>query len=63
MSWYLKSTKHTGLKFKIMHFDKEAKKAKIQGDTGVPFEISMTKDNLEKYGYEVVKVVEDEAPA
>lgn len=63
MTWYLKSTKHKGLKFEILEFNKEAKKAKIQGDTGVPFEISMTQDNLKKYGYEVVKVTENESPA
>lgn len=62
MTWYLKSTKHNGLKFRIVNFDKENKKAKVQGDTGVPFEVSMTADNLKKYGYEVVRV-QDESPA
>lgn len=59
MTWYLKSTKHNGLKFKIITLNKEEKKAKILGDTGVPFEISMTADNLKKYGYEVVKAPDE----
>lgn len=56
--FYLKSTKHNGLKFKIMEFDRETKKAMLQGDTGVPFPVQLTSDNLKKYGYEVVKAEE-----
>lgn len=57
-TWYLKSTKHNGLKFKIMSLDRETKKAMLQGDTGVPFPVQLTTDNLKKYGYEVVKAEE-----
>ena len=55
MAFYLKSTKHSGLKFKIMQFDRDTKKAMLQRDTGVPFPVQLTQDNLKKYGYEVVK--------
>ncbi len=63
MTWYLKSTKHTGLKFKIITLDKESKSATIQGDTGVPFSVKLSQDNLSKYGYTVVKVDENETAA
>ena len=56
MTWYLKSTKHNGLKFKIINLDKATRKATLQGDTGVPFPVDLTPDNLKKYGYEVVKI-------
>jgi hypothetical protein len=60
MTWYLKSTKHTGLKFKIVTLDKESRNATLQGDTGVPFSVKLSNENLAKYGYTVVKVEENE---
>jgi hypothetical protein len=62
MKWFLKSTKHEGLKFEILHLDKETKRAKLQGGTGVPFEVQLSSDNLAKYGYTVIKVEDHEIP-
>lgn len=63
MTWYLKSTKHPNLKFKIVRFDKETKRAMLQGETGVAFPQILSQENLTKYGYAVVKGEPDEQPA
>ena len=61
MAWYLKSTAHPNLKFKIVELDKATKRAMLKGETGVPFSQIISDENLKKYGYEVVKVADDEA--
>lgn len=57
--WYLESTKAPGLRFRIMHLEKESRRAQLLGDTGVPFERVLTDDVLEKYGFQVVRVAEE----
>lgn len=61
---FLVSTKAKGLRFEILKVNKDLNPpmATLQGDTGVPFEIALTQETLDKYGYvpEVV-VVEDAA--
>lgn len=59
--WYLESLKAPGLRFKIVKLDKATMRATLQGDTGVPFEQNIGQENLDKYGYKIVK--HDEEPA
>ena len=54
-SWYLESVKAPGLRFKIVKLDKATMRATLQGDTGVPFERSITEEELAKYGYKIVQ--------
>lgn len=59
MAFYLvhKSNK---LRFKIIGLDKATMVATLQGDSSpVPFTQSVKQDNLDKYGYSIVKVDED----
>ncbi len=62
---FLTSTKANGLKFEVLKVNKEVDPplATIVGDTGVPFEIRLTQDTLEKYGYEVLIVDDAAVPA
>jgi len=55
IEWYLESTKAKGLRFKIVKLDRATQKATLVGDTGVPFERSITQAELEKFGYTIVK--------
>ena len=55
--FYLQATKVPGLQFEIVELNKETMRAKLKGATGVPFEQSITPDNLKKFGYDI-KVVE-----
>lgn len=57
---FLNSTKAKGLKFEVLKVNKEVDPpiATLRGDTGVPFEIRLTQETLEKYGYEVLIVEE-----
>ena len=55
--YWLVSTKAKGLKFRIVDLNRETQKATLLGDTGVPFEHSITEDTLKNLGYEI-KVVE-----
>lgn len=61
---FLVSTKAKGLKFEILKVNQNLNPpmATLQGDTGIPFDIPLTEETLNKYGYvgEVV-VVEDAA--
>lgn len=60
--FWIVSTKQPTLAFKIIHLDKETMRAKLLGPTGVPFEQSITDDNLKKYGYQItVRQVENAA--
>lgn len=62
--WFLESTKAKGLRFKIVKLDRQTMRATLQGPTGVPFERSIAQDELEKYGYKIVKQAAPEtAPA
>lgn len=61
--FFLESTKAKGLRFKIVKLDKATMKATLQGDTGVPFERSITNEELEKYGYRIVRVDPEAAAA
>lgn len=54
-AWFLESTKAPGLRFKIVHLDKQTMRAKLLGDTGVPFERDISAETLEKYGYRITK--------
>lgn len=56
---YLVSTKAKGLKFEVLKLDRESMKATLKGDTGVPFDMQISQDVLDKYGY-TVQVVEVE---
>jgi len=60
-TWYLESTKVKGLRFKILKLDKATMRATLQGDTGVPFEHSITQETLDKLGYVVAKGEAEEA--
>ena len=61
MKWFLESTKAPGLRFEIVKLDKATMRATLKGDTGVPFERDLSGDTLAKYGYKIVKVVDDTA--
>jgi N-acetyl-anhydromuramyl-L-alanine amidase AmpD len=61
--FYLKSTKAKDLRFKVVHLDKATMRATLQGDTGAPFETSVTEENLKKYGYEIEVVMEPDHAA
>lgn len=58
--WYLESTKAPGLRFRILKLNRETRHAQLLGDTGVPFERVLSDEVLQKYGYQVVRVAEDE---
>lgn len=53
--FFLVSTKAPGLEFKILNLDKEKMRARLQGDTGVPFERSISQSDLDTYGYKIEK--------
>lgn len=55
MAWYLESTKAKGLQFKIVKLDKVAKRATLEGPTGMPFERDISQEALDKYGYRVIQ--------
>jgi len=57
--WYLQSTKAVGLRFRIVSLDRETKRARLLGDTGVPFERILSDEVLMKYGYVVVEVPDE----
>jgi hypothetical protein len=59
--FWLVSTKAKGLKFKIVSLDRDNMRATLQGDTGVPFETSVSQDVLDKLGY-VVETTMEEVP-
>lgn len=59
--WYLESTTAPGLRFKILNFDRATKRAKLLGDTGVPFETALTDEVLEQYHYRIVRVEASES--
>ncbi|MFM7007917.1 MAG: hypothetical protein ACKO0Z_01055 [Betaproteobacteria bacterium] len=56
MKWFLVSTKAKNLKFEIVELDKATMRAKLKGDTGVPFERDLSGDTLAKYGYKIEKI-------
>lgn len=58
--FFLVSTKAKGLRFEVISLDKEAMRATIKGDTGVPFETSITPETLDKLGYTVSVVMVEE---
>lgn len=60
---YLVSTKAKGLKFEVVKLDRESMKATLKGETGVAFDMQISQDVLEKYGYtvEIVEVEDAEA--
>lgn len=59
MCFYLESTTAPGLRFKVLHMDPQTSRAKLLGDTGVPFEREISQATLDKYGYKVVQLDED----
>jgi hypothetical protein len=52
--FFLKSTKVSGLRFDIVSLDKEKMRATLLGNTGAPFEQSISEENLKKFGFEVM---------
>lgn len=60
---YLQSVKKADLRFKILSVNVEEKTARLIGSAGVEFDHKITKEELEKYGYTIVVVEEDEVPA
>ena len=63
MPFFLESTKAKGLRFRVLSLDKSTMHAQLVGDTGVPFERTLTQDVLDKYGFKVVKVAAECAPS
>jgi hypothetical protein len=61
MAWFLESTKAPGLAFEIVKLDRTTMRATLKGQTGVPFERSIAQEELDKYGYKIVK--REPAPA
>ena len=65
--FFLVSTKAKGLEFEIIKLDRDAMRATLQGETGVPFETSIQQAELDKYGYTVdirmVEVPDENVPA
>lgn len=57
MKLFLQSTKEgkEATRFEIKAFDPETKRGVIIGGIGVEFETDLSKENLVKYGYKVVK--------
>lgn len=64
MAWYLESIKAPGLVFKIVKLDKVAKRATLEGPTGLAFERDISQESLDKYGYRVIQAPDapQEAP-
>lgn len=58
--WYLVSTKAPNLRFKIVELDKHTMRAKLQGDTGVPFERDISQETLDKFGYRIERLNPDQ---
>ncbi len=59
MKVYLESTKGTGTRFEVLSYDPETKKGRVIGMMGKEFSADMSKDNLLKTGYKVIKVAEE----
>lgn len=59
-TWYLESTKAPGLRFKVLKLDRQTMIATLVGATEVPFDRNIGQETLDKYGYKVVKVEENE---
>lgn len=57
MKLFVQSTRpgKEDVRFAILKFDAETKKGILIGEMGVEFESDLSKDNLIKYGYKVVK--------
>lgn len=49
--FWIVSTKAKGLKFKVVDFDTNTKKATLLGDTGVPFQHAVDDDTMARLGY------------
>ena len=61
MKIYLESTKGTGMRFEVLTYNPETKKGRIIGAVGKEFSADMSKENLTKTGYKVIRVVEEGA--
>ena len=58
MKLFLESTKGTDTRFEVMSYDPETKKGRIIGSLGKEFSADMSKENLLRTGYRVVKVAD-----
>lgn len=56
---FLQSIHDPKLKFQVLSFNKETQIGKLKGDTS-EFEEPLTKERMDKYGYKLEKVEEDE---
>jgi hypothetical protein len=59
MKLYLESTKGTDTRFEVVSYDPETKKGRIIGTLGKEFSADMSKENLLKTGYRVIKVADE----
>lgn len=61
MAWFLVSTKAPGLKFRVVKLDKQTMRAVLRGATGSEFERDISQETLDKLGYQIVQIDEQEA--
>lgn len=57
--FWLVNTTLSGLRYRVLDRNKDTMRATIVGDTGVPFEVSVKPDDLEKLAYTVEITMED----
>lgn len=62
-TWCLQHKEHAHLRFKVLGIDRAAQRATLIGPTGVAFERSIAQADLDKYGYTVVKVDDEQTNA
>jgi hypothetical protein len=60
---YLVSTTAPGLRFRVLEVygGTSPPRAQLLGDTGVPFEREISQATLDKYGYQIVMMKDDDA--
>lgn len=61
MKVFIESTRTPGLRFELLEFNPDTKKAILIGPMGAKFERTITKPELEKYGYKLVREGEQHA--
>jgi hypothetical protein len=55
MHVYVESVKNPALRFEVLEYDPDTKIGKLQGGVGAVFTRKISKDELEKLGYHIVK--------
>ena len=55
MHVYVENIKNPGVRFEVMEYDTETKIAKLKGSFGVIFSRNISKAEMEKHGYKIVK--------